>query len=134
MNEEIVEEAHTDAMEDEERRQLRFCRSHYGRDLCFPAYESFFRTFCRNSRWTAYDFALRADFESFRKGITRWYGNRENLPLTELLYNFFGKGKVNHLVTFSEFLGLVRDLKLQKHENLLIFRLLSERRSEMDIL
>ena len=54
------------------------------------------------------------------------------MPLAYILFNFMGKGKVNHIVTFSEFIQVIRDLSLAKlHVNLFTFNLITEGQKEL---
>lgn len=79
------------------------------------------------------DYQLRADLPSLRRGIKYWYGGKENEHLATLLFNYFSCGAVNHQVTFSQFLKLIRDLKLGKvPQNTLAFKLLADGASEME--
>jgi len=64
-----------------------------------------------------------------------WYGGRENKPLAQIIFSYLGKGKVNHRVTFSEFITVIRELHLAKtHVNLFIFKLIAEGRPQLTIL
>lgn len=73
------------------------------------------------------DYQLRADLQSLNRGLKYWYAGRSNPLLAKLLYDYFGKGKENHLITFSQFMYFLRDLKLhQYNQNMVVFRLLSE--------
>ena len=38
------------------------------------------------------------------------YGGKENLPLAQLIFNYFSKGAVNHEIKFSEFIYFIRNL------------------------
>lgn len=100
----------------------------------FPLYEALFRTMCYNPEVEG-NWMLRATLDSLSKGLKRWYGGRENLPLAHFLFNYIGKGKVNHQITFSEFVSLVRDLSLAKvHVNLLIYKAVTEGQPELTLL
>jgi len=75
----------------------------------FELYYNFFRLFCKN-KFVDYNHYLRADFKSFSEGIKIWYGGRENPNLSWLIYKYFSKGSVNHLVTPSEFIMFIREM------------------------
>jgi hypothetical protein len=128
---------YTDWREQQERQDITDHRANLRRYINFEIYEALFRTFCRNPN-IEHDCLLRADFESFNKGITFWYNKKENLPLANLIYNYFGKGRLNHLVTFSEFIVFIREIQVQVktsgNANIMIFRMLSEHNNELDIL
>ena len=81
--------------------------------LNFRVYEQFFRLFCVNPN-SGNDFLLRASKDSLAKGICKLYDGLPNESLCTLLYNFFGKGTVNHLITFSEFVRFINDLHLSR--------------------
>lgn len=57
------------------------------------------------------------------------------MPIAYFLFNFIGKGKLNHIVKFSEFIAVIRDLQLAKiHVNLFIFNIITEGKKELSIL
>jgi len=57
------------------------------------------------------------------------------MPVAYILFNFMGKGLANHLVTFSEFIPVIRDLSLAKvHINLFVFNLITEGKKELTLL
>lgn len=105
---------------------MRIVRSNFINNINFPVYESFFRSFCKK-KYIESEFLLRADFKSFNEGVGFWFDNVENKPLTQLIHLYIGRGKVNHIITFSEFIYFIRELQLRKqHRNLVIFKFLSE--------
>lgn len=54
---------------------------------------------------------LKADFTSLQRGLAYWYGGTPNPDLAKLIYSYFGKGRKNHLITFVEFMDIVKHLK-----------------------
>ena len=115
-----------------EIQELDTCKKNFSK-LNFKRLETFFRTFCVNKKAEG-DYLLRANRESFRKGIQYWYNGRDNPAVAQLLYSYLGKQKVNHLIKFSEFIYFIQELKLSEaHQNLLVFKMLSENRTELKI-
>ena len=56
-----------------------------------------------------------SDYKSFNNGIKTWYGGKENPTLSFIIYNYLGKGKINHKITFSEFFDFMMEFhKLAK--------------------
>ena len=97
-----------DHKETSEMQEIKECIANFGHKMNVEIYQQFFRSFCRNKDAAA-DYMLRADFKSFSQGIEFWYG-RPNEALSKLLYNYFGFGKVNHTITFSQFIIFIREL------------------------
>ena len=80
------------------------------------------------------DYMMRANLESIELGMKELYGGKENKPMANIIYNYLGKGKINHLVTFSEFIYFCRELQLKKeHQNLLIFKMISNNEKELSV-
>lgn len=97
-------------------------------------YELMFRQLCYNPE-VDNNWSLRANVQSINSGLKRWYGGRENLPLAYLLHTYIGRGKLNHQITFSEFIFLIRDLSLSRtHVNLLVFQMITEGQRELSVL
>lgn len=121
-----------DATSMQEIEELDTCKKNFVR-LNFKRLEMFFRTFCVNKKAEA-DYLLRANKDSFRKGIQYWYNGKDNPAVANLLFSYLGKQKVNHLITFSEFIYFVHELQLsESHQNLLVFKMLSENRTELKV-
>ena len=77
------------------------------------------------------DYQLRADLASLNRGLKYWYAGRSNPLLAKLLFDYFSKGKENHLITFSQFMYFLRDLKLhQYNQNMVVFKLLLKEKAE----
>jgi Ca2+-binding EF-hand superfamily protein len=89
-------------------------------------YEAFFRKFCKDE-YIEFDYMLRANLQSFNKGLTYYFGGRENKALCCFIYDSISKSKTNHEITFSEFLNFARNFLISKeHQNLLIFRMITD--------
>ena len=88
--------------------EFQLCKTNFRGQIDFNIYEQFFRTFCWNKNADS-PLELRADLKSFNKGIKYWYGGMSNKPLCYLIYNYIGKGSLNHHITFSEFLNFVKN-------------------------
>lgn len=96
-------------------------------------YKEFFRLFC-NNKYVEYDYFLRADVKSFHEGVTYLYGGVENYHMSNRLFNYIAKGKVNHRITFSEFVYFARELQLSEvHQNLLVFKILAGGKTEYTV-
>ena len=123
-----------DFKNDDEIFEIRNLQHFLESTINFPLYETMFRDMCKNpyvdSNWN-----LRADVHSINQGLKKWYGGQDNMPVAHILFNYMGKGKVNHIVTFSEFIIVIRDLGLSKiHTNLFIFNLITEGRKELQLI
>lgn len=102
-------ETGTDELARREYAELKNCKLNLGNQVNFFVYESFFRHFCYNKS-VEYGHNLRANYDSLYLGVKTLYGGIPNEPLTRLLYNYFGKGYLNHLITLSEFVVFVHEL------------------------
>jgi len=91
----------------EEKEQLDHVKEHFEKYINFKVYTQFFRTFCVN-KFTEEDYMLRANFNSFSKGITYWYGGRQNPTLARLLFTSLTK-KTSKL-SLSQFIYFLREL------------------------
>lgn len=110
----------------DERDTVQQARMNFQNYINFEVYEQFFRMFCRN-QYLEYDYTLRADLNSLKEGMKWWYGGKPNDLMAELIFNYIGKGKVNHLITFNEFLYFVREVQLSRmHQNVIIFHFVSD--------
>lgn len=76
-------------------------------------YEAFFRKMCKDE-YIEMDYMLRANLQSLNRGITYFFGGRENKALSCFIYDTISKGKGNHEITFSEFLNFVRNFLISK--------------------
>lgn len=110
-----------DLLTRKEFSQLKDTHINFANSINFANYEAFFRIFCKN-KYVEYEHNLRANYESLNEGIKKLYGGIENEFLSRLLYNYFGKGNINHLITLSEFVVFIHELQLStKHINSFVF-------------
>ena len=91
---------------------METCKKNFSK-LNFKCYEMFFRTFCVNKQAEG-DYLLRANKDSFRKGLQYWYNGRDNAAVAQLLFSYLGKQKVNHIIKFSEFIYFIQELQLSE--------------------
>ena len=57
------------------------------------------------------------------------------MPLAYILFNYISRGKVNHIVTFSEFLRVINILQGDKTAtNWFVFRLITENNRDLSLL
>lgn len=63
------------------------------------------------------------------------YGGRSNNVLSDMIFDYIGHGRRNHIVTFSEFMYFVRELQLRRqHQMQLIFKMITDRSQKLNIL
>lgn len=92
---------------------ITLAKMNYQGQINFDIYEQFFRFFCVN-KYVDSIYMLMSSRDSFRRGITYWYGGQNNQPLADIIFNYIGKGKLNHIITFSEFISFTLDFTLSK--------------------
>ena len=56
---------------------------------------------------------IYATRESFGDGIKHWYG-KDNTSLADIIFNYLGRGKINHKIRFSEFINFTMDFTLSE--------------------
>ena len=76
----------------------------------FEAYENFFRTLCTSETKEAEPFELLATQESMDRGLSQWYGGKQNGQMARMVFEYLSKWKTAADVKFSEFLLFVREL------------------------
>ena len=61
------------------------------------------------------------------EGIKRWYGGKDNSILASIIYNYLGKGKINHKISFVEFFEFIIDFykPIKKNHNYVVFNLIA---------
>ena len=94
----------------------------------FSIYQSFFRTFCKDQGSNQKQKQIiTADYQSLAAGIQKWYGGKANPTLSFIIYNYLGKGKINHKITFPEFFEFITDFlkPVKKNHNYIIFNLIT---------
>jgi hypothetical protein len=78
---------------------------------------------------------LMSTRDSFRRGIRYWYGGQDNRPLADIIFNYIGRGKLNHVITFSEFVSFTLDFTLSNSfHNSMVFNMISDRKAAFTIL
>lgn len=113
---------------------ITLAKMNYEGQINFDIYEQFFRFFCVN-KYVDSIYMLMSTRDSFRRGITYWYGGQDNQPLADFIFNYIGKGKLNHIITFSEFVSFTLDFTLSKQfHNSIVFNMISDRKAAFTIL
>ncbi len=97
-----------------EIEEINIVRGNFQHYINFAVYECFFRTFCFN-KFVETDYSLRADQQSFQKGIQYWYNGKKNKAFADIVFYYLSKGKLNHLITFSEFIYFIREIQLSEY-------------------
>ena len=92
-----------------EIEEMKTVYNNFSKYINLNIHKEFFRLFC-NNKYVEYDYFLRADMKSFHEGVTYLYGGVENIHMSNRIFNYISKGKVNHRITFSEFVYFTREL------------------------
>ena len=117
-----------------EAQMITLAKMNYQGQINFDIYEQFFRFFCVN-KYVDNIYMLMSTRASFRRGIRYWYGGRDNQPLADIIFNYIGRGIVNHVITLSEFVSFTLDLTLSNSfHNSIVFNMISDRKVAFTIL